>query len=137
MPRSRKSRGCAEAYASAPHKKPRRLTQRLVKKTICGWKLNRPPPDLHFGRRPALPFNISAFILLWNHKILLIHFFSSVGLVYILRLRIFALVFSGCRPRWRQRFLQASAKRPVIAFRSEFFQVSLNSSLFRKSFSIA
>ena len=43
LPRSRKSRGCAEAYASTSHKEPRRLTQILVKKTIYGWKLNRLP----------------------------------------------------------------------------------------------
>ena len=38
-PRSRKSRDCAEAYSGMPHKQSRRLTQRLGKKTIYGWKL--------------------------------------------------------------------------------------------------
>ena len=40
-PRSRKSRDCAEAYSGMPHKRSRRLTPRLGKKTIYGWKLNR------------------------------------------------------------------------------------------------
>ena len=39
--RSRKSRDCAEACCSTSHKKSRRLTQRLRKKTIYGWKLVR------------------------------------------------------------------------------------------------
>ncbi len=58
MSRSRKSRGCAEAYRSTPHKQPRRLTPRLAKKTISGWKL----ADLVFVRI-ALGLLITAFVI--------------------------------------------------------------------------
>jgi len=37
--RSRKSRDCAEAYFSTSHKQSRRLTQRLRKRAVSGWKL--------------------------------------------------------------------------------------------------
>ena len=36
-----KSRDYAEAYCSTPHKESRRLTQRLCKKAIYGWKLDK------------------------------------------------------------------------------------------------
>ena len=39
--RSRKTRADAEAYCGTPHKEARRLTQRLRKKAIYGWKLAR------------------------------------------------------------------------------------------------
>ena len=41
LSKSRKSRGCPEAYASTSHKEPRRLTQSLARKTIYERKLNR------------------------------------------------------------------------------------------------
>ena len=41
-PRSRKSRDCAEAYSGMPPKRSCRLTPRLGKKTIYGWKLTKP-----------------------------------------------------------------------------------------------
>jgi hypothetical protein len=37
--RPRKSKACAETYWSTSHKQGRRLTQRLGKRTISGWKL--------------------------------------------------------------------------------------------------
>ena len=37
--RSRKSRDCAEAYRGTSHKRSRRLTPRLRKRAIYGWKL--------------------------------------------------------------------------------------------------
>ncbi len=39
--RSRKSRDCAEAYVGTSHKRSRRLTPRLRKRAISGWKLGR------------------------------------------------------------------------------------------------
>ena len=41
-PRSRKSRDWAEAYRGTPPKRSCRLTPRLGKKTIYGWKLTKP-----------------------------------------------------------------------------------------------
>ena len=37
--RSRKTRGCAEAYRGTSHKQSRSLTPRLRKRAIYGWKL--------------------------------------------------------------------------------------------------
>ena len=37
--RSRKTRGCAEAYRGTSHKQTRSLTPRLRKRAIYGWKL--------------------------------------------------------------------------------------------------
>ncbi len=39
--RSRKTRGCAEAYRGTSHKRSRSLTPRLRKRAIYGWKLAR------------------------------------------------------------------------------------------------
>jgi len=49
--RSRKSRDCAEAYRGTSHKRSRRLTLRLRKRAIYGWKLAK--CNLYFSVRPV------------------------------------------------------------------------------------
>jgi hypothetical protein len=51
-------KGYAEAYDSTPHKESRRLTPRLRKKAISGWK--RASLPLNMQGAPAIPYLIGS-----------------------------------------------------------------------------
>ena len=64
--RSRKTRGCAEAYRGTSHKQPRSLTPRLRKRAIYGWKLaiEMPLSLMHQANSLALLRSKSELLLL-------------------------------------------------------------------------